>query len=348
MGNVRQFAAVNTKIKGMESRFLHKEDYLNLLRKKSVREIALYLKEKTDYALVLENVQIEHIHRDELEPLLKKYILNQLEKLIHFFIDDYRNVLKLMLMRYEIEDLKLYLRAITRGDALHTLQHLIHYAGKYTNLPHEQLSQSKSMGELVNQLQGTPYYLSLLPILQEDEDKRLFHMEMNLDILYFRLLQEQNKKLSKEDRKLQEEILGINVDLLNLQWIYRGIKFYQLLPEELINYMLPKGHTLSFQKIKQLCYARDEREFLQRLGPTKYGFLFDNQQTQDIHMERRIARFFYFLFQGYRKKEKMNIGAAVIYMHLLEYQTRDIISIIEAIRYGLDEEKARQYLIRKL
>ncbi|MTI53335.1 V-type ATPase subunit [Geosporobacter ferrireducens] len=348
MGNIRQFAAVNTKIKAMERRFLQKDDYLSLLRKKSVREIAVYLKEKTDYAVVLENVQIENIHRDELEQLLKKYILHQYEKLIHFFIDDYRKFSKLTLMRYEIEDLKLYLRAIARGDEPHNLQHLIHYAGRYTNLPHDKLSQSKSMEAFVSHLQGTIYYLSLLPLLQEDEDKRLFHMEMNLDILYFRLLQEQNKKLDKEDRKLQEEILGINVDLLNLQWIYRGIKFYQLLPEELINYMLPKGHTLSFQKIKQLCYAKDEREFLQRLGPTKYGFLFDNQQTQDIHMERRIARFFYFLFQSYRKKEKMNIGTAVIYMHLLEYQTRDIISTIEAIRYGLDEEKARQYLIRKL
>ncbi|SHJ86862.1 V/A-type H+-transporting ATPase subunit C [Geosporobacter subterraneus DSM 17957] len=348
MGNVRQFAAVNTKIKGMESRFLHKEDYLNLLRKRSVREIGAYLREKTDYAIVLENVQMEHIHRDELEQLLKKYIHRQVEKLIHFFIDDYRKFFKLMLMRYEIEDLKLYLRAITRGGTLHSLQYLIHYAGKYSSLPHNKLSQAKSMEELVSHLKDTPYYLSLLPVLQEDEDKRLFHMEMNLDILYFRLLQEQNKKLSKEDKKLQEEILGINVDLLNLQWIYRGIKFYQLVPEELINYMLPNGHAIGFQKIKQLCYAKDEREFLQRLGPTKYGFLFDNQQTQDIYMERRIARFFYFLFQSYRKKEKMNIGTAMIYIHLLEYQTRDIISIIEAIRYGLDEEKARQYLIRKL
>ncbi|MEW9123662.1 MAG: V-type ATPase subunit [Thermotaleaceae bacterium] len=345
MGNIRRFAAINTKIKGMERRLLQRDDYLNMLHKKSVAEIGAYLKERTDYAVVLKGVQTEHIRRDMLEQLIQNYVDYQFEKLFHYFIDEYRKFIKFLYQRYEIENLKLYLRALTRGENLAALYQTVE---KPASLPYEKMAQAQNMEELVNYLRQSPYYLVLSPLLQEEEDKRLFHMEMHLDIQYFCRLQEQSVKLGKEDRRLLEEILGVQVDLLNLQWIYRGIRFYGLSPEELFNYMLPGGQNYGFRKIKELCYAKDERDFIQRLGESPYDFLFDNQQTQDIFMERRIARYFYFLFQKYKKHEKMNMGEAMIYIHLLEYQRRDIISMIEAIRYGLEEDEVKRYLIRKL
>jgi V/A-type H+-transporting ATPase subunit C len=36
------------------------------------------------------------------------------------------------------------------------------------------------------------------------------------------------------------------------------------------------------------------------------------------------------------------------YIHLLEYEIRDIISILEAKRYGLTLEQTKEYLVRKI
>ena len=173
-------------------------------------------------------------------------------------------------------------------------------------------------------------------------------MEMNLDRLYYRMLKEDAEKLDDDDRKIFEEVLGKNVDLLNIEWIYRGIKYYNLLPEELINYTLLGGYEFNYKDIKELCYLRDVEKFVEAILNTKYSFLFDTKGDVDLFMERRIERYMYFEFLKYLKMGKMDITVSAAYIHLLEYEVRDLISTIEAVRYRLDFEEARKYLIRRV
>ncbi len=173
-------------------------------------------------------------------------------------------------------------------------------------------------------------------------------MEMVLDRLYFTSLYNQIGKLDKHDECVQKELLGKNIDLLNLEWIYRGLKFYKLSPEELINYTLIGGYMLKYNDIKNLCYSKDEKELIDRMINSSYGFLFDNKDTLDLFMERRIERYLYFQFLSYYRKGRMDITQSIAYMHILEYEMRDIISIIEAIRYNLDKNQAKRYLVRRI
>ncbi|WP_432662567.1 V-type ATPase subunit [Wukongibacter baidiensis] len=348
MGNVRRFASINTKIRALEGRLLSKDDYRNLIAAGSVREIADYLKDNTAYFKVLRDADTYTLQVDQLELLLKKYIVGQYEKLIHHFTDEYRKLFKILFIRYEIEDLKLYLRAINRGEDLGSVKELIVYSGSYSTVDYEALSDSKGLQELVDNLEDTIYYNALKAYVSEDSQRRMFYMSMSLDRLYFKLLSEQIEKLSKEDRNILRELLGKNVDLLNLQWIYRGLKFYKLTPEELVNYTLHYGYYLNYKRIKELCYTKNEDELISKMIDSKYGFLFDNRDTLEIFMERRIERYLYFLFLDYKKREKMNIIESVVFMHLMEYEMRDIISIVEAVRYGMDREATKKFLVRKI
>lgn len=348
MGSVKTFAAINTKIRTLEGRLLTKEDYNKLISMKSVGDIAKYLKENTAYNKVLKDINISTIHTEQLELLLKKYIVKQYEKMIHYFTDEYRKLFKVLFTRYEIEDLKIFLRAIDREESLTNVKDLIVYSGIYTTIDCESLSLSKNLEGLIANLKGTIYYNALKAYTKESLEKRLFYMEMSLDRLYFKLLSERIEKLNKRDRDILREVLGKNIDLLNLQWIYRGLKFYKLSPEELINYTLHYGYYLNFKRIKELCYTKDEGELIDKMVDSKYGFLFDNKDTLEIFMERRIERYLYFLFLDYKRKEKMNIIESVVYMHLLEYEMRDIVSILEAVRYGIDQQAIKKFVIRKL
>lgn len=176
----------------------------------------------------------------------------------------------------------------------------------------------------------------------------LFYVEMSLDKLYFRLLYEQTGKLDKKDEAAFRELLGKNIDLFNLEWIYRGIKFFKLSPEELINYTLMNGYSLSYKTLKELCYSKNENELISTMIDTRYGFLFDNHDTLDLLMERRIERYLYFQFLDYYRKEKLGIITALAYIHLLEFEIRDIVAITEAIRYGLNKGDINKYLIKRI
>ena len=348
MGGVKRFAAVNTKIRVLKSRMLNDKDYISLLSKESVKDIANYLKEKTSYKKFLDIKNIDDIHRGELELILKKYIVLQYEKLLHYFTDEYRKLFRILFMRYEIEDLKLYIRAFARGENTKTLEELVLYSGVYSIVNHHLLDDAKNIEDFIRSLKGTVYYDFLRPFEKEESHKLTFYMEMALDRNYFKSLYEQVLRLEKHDKELLEELLGKNIDLLNLEWIYRGLKFYKLSPEELINYTLIGGYTLSYDDIKSLCYSKDENQLMLRMKDSKYGFLFDNKNTLDLFMERRIERYLYFQLSNYYKRGRMDITQSIAYMHLLEYEMRDIISITEAIRYKLDKEETKRYLIRRI
>ena len=348
MGNPRRFAAVNTKIRALKENLLKDSDFINLLGKDSIGEIALYLKDETNYREVLEEIDVENIHRRELEPLLKKYIVVQFEKLIHYFTGDYKKIFNTIFTRFKVEDLKVYLRAISRGEDIRKVVDFIDYPSKYGILDSEVLSSSRNVEEFIENLKGTKYYDVLKPYLNEENRSQLFYMEMNLDRLYYRMLKEDAEKLDDDDKKIFGEILGRNIDLLNIEWIYRGIKYYDLLPEELINYTLLGGYEFNYKDIKELCYLRDVEKFVEAILNTKYSFLFDTKGDVDLFMERRIERYMYFEFLKYFKMGKMDITVSASYIHLLEYEVRDLISTIEAVRYSLDFEEARKYLIRRV
>ncbi len=345
MSSVKQFAAINTKVMAMEGKLLKKKDYQNLLEKKHVGDIITYLKENTAYKEVLENIDTNNVNIQQLEVLLKRYMVKQYKKMLHYFTGDYKKLFKIWLKRYEIEDIKIYLRFIMRKEDISTIRDLIIYP---EGLDHNKLSTSKDLDEFIENLKGKHYYRLLKPYLQEEPEKRLFYMEMVLDRLYFKEFTEQAEKLDREGRDKLMELQGKNIDLLNIQWIYRGLKFYKISPEELINYVLPGGFYLGYEKLKALTYAKTQEELINKIIDSKYGFLFDNKDTVEIFMERRIERYVYFQLLDFKSREKMNIIESFVYVHLLEYEMRDVISIVEAVRYNLNSDEYIKFLIRKI
>lgn len=347
MGNERRFAAINTKIRVLNGNLLTDEDFINLFKCKSIEELASYLRENTNYEVILKEVNINNIHRRELEQLIKAYVLFQYEKLLHYFNGEYKKLFRSIFMRYEIEDLKLYLRVLSKGEDIEKLVNHTVYPAKFRVLNYEKLSSSKDIEEFVENLSGTIYYEILKPYLRKEDRRLLFYMEMNLDRFYFQTIKKQGLKLDKLDSKMFEDFLGKNIDLLNLEWIYRGIKYYKLLPEELINYTIEGGYKYNFKDIREFCYLEEDK-FIEKVLNSKYNFLFDTQQDVDLFMERRIERYIYFQFIELYRKGKMDITVAMAYIHLLEYEMRDLYSTIEAIRYGLDLNEGKKYLVRKI
>lgn len=343
MSNERRFAAVNTKIRVLASNSLTDNDYINLIKKETVESQINYLRENTIYALALKDINTIQ----EAEIQLKKYMLTEFEKLKFFFTDDYKAFFKAILMRYEVEDLKLYLRVLQRKEDLRKISDSVLVTQSYSTIDFDNLRTASNLSDVIEKLKETPYYKALNPYKEEETSKILFYMEMNLDRLYFTNLKEKSKKLSPEDNRIFSKILGRNIDLLNIEWIYRGIKYYKLIPEELINFTLPNGFEFNYQKIKEMCYSSEE-ELKKIVLKTPYKFLFDSEKDIDLYMERRIERYIYFEFLKDYRKAKLDLTLTMAFIHLLEYEIKDIISILEAKRYELGIGQTKEYLVRKI
>lgn len=346
MSNERIFSAVNTKIRVLKSNLLSEIDYINLMQKKDLKSQIEYLLENTVYKKELESIEDEYSLED-VEFALENHIIGQYEKILSFFTDEYKDLFKTLLLRYDIEFLKVYIRILERKDDSIKLDKHILSNEKYYSFNVEKVMKTSNLKDFVDSLKGTIYYNVLLSYKDQKDKKTIFYMEMNLDKMYFNLLYTKSKSLDKRDRDLFQDILGTNEDLLNIEWIYRGIKFYNLLPEELINFTLSHGNIFKYNDLKKMAYG-SEKELIDKVLSTKYEFLFDSEKDIDLYMDRRIHRYLYYMFLKLLKVGGLDIVLSIAYIHLLEYEAKDIISILEAKRYRLDTEGIKRYMIRNI
>lgn len=346
MGNVRRFSAINTKIRVMRSRFLQDSDYITLMDKDKISDQVQYLRDHTAYGEVLAELSnIEDIQQVEIQ--LERFLIIQFKKILKYFTDDYENFYKAYMFRFETEDLKLYLRALARGEDLTKYEKASIIRDEYYSFSYENVKSAKSLDDFIDRLKGTKFYNVLNPYRHEDYSKLLFYMEMNLDRLYFNSLFESAQLLGNTDRNIYTDFLGENIDLLNIEWIYRGLKFYNLMPEELINYTLPNGKLFGFDELKELCYSNVEG-LIKAISKTPYKEMVNEEKDIDLFMEIRLQRHLFNTFKDTFKKSKLDLSISNAYLHLLEFEIRDIVSILEAKKYGLSYFETKEYLVRTI
>ncbi|MBN2795152.1 MAG: V-type ATPase subunit [Clostridia bacterium] len=347
MSNVRKFAALNTKIKGMVGKLLSHEDYMNMLKLEKESEIFEYLMSHTYYGNIFNDMPPTDYTVSNVERQIKGYIVSLYRKILCYISGDYKKLFKLLMKRFEAEDIKSYLRALHLNQNITELykEHLNYEV--YTNLNYKELSLSRSMEEFIEGLKSTMYYKVLKLYLSESKDRMLFYMEMNIDRMYFSKLASEISKF-KGDEKPIFEILRMNIDFLNFQWIYRGKKFYKLSPEEVLNYTLDNGHYLNYETLKALSYASDEASLFEIMEETHYHKLFKHDEKTERYLERDMDRYLYGKFLKSDRESNLNMITVVAFTHRLEFEMRDLFTIMEAKHYGIPADELKDYLIRIL
>ena len=328
-----KYAAVNTKIAAMCGKLLDNEDYKRMIGLNSPSEIAVYLKNNTHYGEFFADMDASTMHRNEIERILKEGLITYVDKLINYFNGEYRSFIKVFYMKYEIIDLKRIARLIYIEKDFDNLRDNLVYAGKYKYIDMDRAVKAKSVRELIYALKGTIYDSFLEGLIDGNEDENLYRFEMTLDRAYFAELEDNVKKLSKGDQKSFYSLVGSYIDMLNLQWIYRGKKYYRLSNEEIFNYTISKGFKFNLTDIKEFCYTKDLDEFVAKAKATAYAFM---------------RRYLYFKYKSAQRKMKLDLSMLLVYLELIEYETQDIISVIENVRYRMDYDEAKKYLIKAI
>lgn len=346
MSNVENFAALNTKIKALEGKMLTEEQYQGLLKTKNYFEALKFLKENTNYSEALKNINIMDIHRGDLEIILRKYTVDIFFKLNHFVKGNFKELLQLLFLQLQIEDLKVIFRTkyVEKKDDITHL--LITYNSPMNDIPYDELILEKNMEVLSKKLKGRKLFKHLAPLLPNLDKESLFRLEMTLDFEYFSAVRKFIKTMDEENGEILNKINGSMIDMLNIQWIYRGKSYYKLNPAELFNYTIYDGYKVKSEMLRKLCYAKDINEFYDLVSGTIYGSVFNNARGRDYLIGKEIDTFIRKQLSKYRSAGKLNISLTLSYIQLMEIELRDIISIVENKRYMYEEAKASEYITK--
>lgn len=342
------YDAVNTKIKSKISRLLGEDDWKSLLECTNVAQVVSILKDSPEFEIILKNVDPYEVHRDNLETAFGRLRVAEMESIIHYFSGPYKAFLQTLLFEFELSDLILLIRKVAQNESLEDIkEHFVH-SEKFAVLAFDKLMASSNISDLsadlASSVKGSSYYEMFKNLSNEDIIRREFHIEMKLQMYLYSKLLKKAKNLSIEDRIEVEDILGFKLDYENVQWIYRGKKYYNISPEEILVYCLPGGKKITYQRLKKLCYAKtiEELKSLAHKYLKKYDVFEVSEDSEiGINMDR------YFLKYLFKKDtNRKTIGSVLSYFYMNGIIFKDFITMTEGIKYEVPIEILEKYLIR--
>lgn len=345
MNPFASYQAIYAKLHAKKGEGIGDEDWQRLIQLEEVQQIINFLKHKPAYKMQFMKYETQdELHRYDLEVILDRYIVSEIEDILHYFSGSYKAFMRVFLMEYEIEDLMIIIRTISQNDTLTGIENRLIHSERWCYANFNKLLQCKDVSTVVETLRKTPYYAALRTLSPEDNGKREFHMEMKLYELFYSTLIARAKKLKAKDRKIAEEMIGFKIDQINAQWIYRGLKYYGISPEEILIYSLKGGQKLSYNRLKTLCYMKDSSTLKKQIEKYLKQDLFKEEDTFiECTMNRYLNTFV-------NKKDRNNetVAASLAYILRLSIEVNDLTTLTECIRYKISKEELNRYLVHTI
>ena len=326
-----KYPSINAKLKGMYSQRLKNDDLQDLAKQNNLKSAVAILKNKSSSL----NVLSEDADREQIEKVLNGEIIYDIEKIVKYLDKNDTQIFNLLISKYEIRCIKRAIKLLySKNEYDENIK--IWTNTIFTDL--KGLESIKSIDEFLKIINNTKYKKILKKYFEnKNTEYSIFEIENELDKMYLKSIYN-----SAGNNKNLKKMIGAKIDFTNILWIYRMKKYYNFSEDKIeksiidINYALKKNQILSLVKAKNI------EELNEILKKTVYS----NISTDDIYeLECNMKKYLHGLYIKNFKSNLLSINCIYSYFNLVELENKDIISIIEAVRYGIDKEKLLKKLI---
>ena len=338
--------AIVSKARSIYGNSLKEVDYLELLKKRTVSEIANFLKTKPNYQEKLKNISESNAHRGHLEALLKENLFDQSIRLMKFVHLKDKKFYALNLIKLESELILTTIRSIMSEDEEDSFTSIPLYFDKHTKIEVTKLAQAKNYIQILDAIKKTNYHQLLLPYLIKTEIKSLEYLDIEhvLEEYYYK---ESLKVINKYYRgKIRKDLINIfstRVEISNIIKIYRLKRFYKA-PKEIISKSLIHIYArITKAKMEEIIALENENDILKHLQSSEYNKFTDDKEY--VYIEYFGEKIEYNLAKKYIYFSNKAPLVFQAFIMLNDLEVNDIINIIEGIRYQIDESEIKKMLI---
>lgn len=343
MENLMSYSGIVTKIRAMQAKLLTNSDFEDIANLRTVPDAISYLKEKPAYSVFMNQMDISLYHRRHVEKVLIQSLYDDYTRIFRFSGLEVKTFLKLYLKRYEIDLINYCLRIVMNHyDRPFDLDYKKEFFDQYSQLSIDRLITSKTIEDLVDNLKDTEYYAPLKH-LRDSNAATLFDYNLALDLYYFSTLWKKRKRIfKKKELQIFTRDYGTQMDLLNIQWVYRAKKYYHMLPPDIYSITIPNQYRIKMEEFKALVEAPTLEEFQNILETTYYArkYNIDDSKT----MEQRYKECLIHLYLVDRRNNPYSIASVTTYLFLKEQEIYKLTTALECIRYSLSPRETLGYL----
>ncbi len=348
MTGINAYSAMTAKIRAMQSRLLSDGDFRELASLSGVPEAVAFLKQFPTYSRLFSDLEENRIHRGEIEKCLTSAIFDDFQKIYYFANLEQRRMVVLLLKRYVPTLIKYHLYRIQGEDDAHAASFYTHpFLKKNLKLDIDALANCDTMEALIHALKGSGYDLALKTVFQSPNPS-LLHYEFALDMYYFsNLWKKKEKYLSGVDLEVIERSVGSNLDLLNIQWIYRCKRYFFLSPADISALLIPVHYKLKKTQLRQLIETSTPEEFMAAIKATYYGRRFERFLPEDFgrgQLEQMHQKILHTVYFSDRRNYPYSIAIINSYIFQKESEISRIVTALEGIRYSLNTSEIIDYI----
>ena len=326
-----KYPSINAKLKGMYAKRLKNDDLQDLAKQNNLKSAVAILKNKSSSLKVLS----EDADREEIEKVLNGEIIYDIEKIVKYLDKNDTQIFNLLISKYEIRCIKKAIKLLySKNEYDENIK--IWTNTIFTDL--KGLESIKSIDEFFKIINNTKYKKILKKYFEnKDTEYSIFEIENELDKMYLKSIYN-----SAGNNKNLKKMIGAKIDFTNILWIYRMKKYYNFSEDKIEKSIIDINYALKKNQILLLVKAKNIEELNEILKKTVYS----NIATDDIYeLECNMKKYLHGLYIKNFKSNLLSINCIYSYLNLVELENKDIISIIEAVRYGIDKEKLLKKLI---
>ena len=307
MGGVLSYSGLSTKIRAMQSRLTTMEQFEEILQLSDVTQVAAYLKRMPEYSSRWNALDENTLHRGQIEKLLKKSIFQNFSRIYHFANPEQRKFFRLQ-----------------------------------SNIDVDRITTCSTMEELISCLKGNEFYIPLSKI-QEHETALLFDYGMALDLYYFTQIWNIRKKLFKgKDLEEITRTYGEKFDMLNLQFIQRSKRYYNMDPASIYALLIPVNYKLKKEEITALVEAPSYEEGRRIFQKTWYGNKYE--QLTVANLEEFYNHIHHSILEKESHRNPYSVAVIYSYLYNKEHEVNRLTIAIECVRYGVQHDEAMRYI----
>ncbi len=347
--SLEKYAYINAKLRARISKILPDDLINQMIRAHSFSESIQLLRE-TPFAVVETAYnKTGDIKMGELE-LLKKEISLYVE-LEHFLKGEVLDFVRALVKRYEIENLKIALRLwfdrtvckrSISEPAGYLYRDTIHY-----DLHVDKIINSEDIEEVIEVLKKTPYSEIIAKNAEHIKvSSSIFLVEVALDHYFYHQLMYKAHFLDSRDYDIAQRIIGVEIDMQNINWIIRYKNFYNLSLEEAIKYSIPRGYIIDIDTISLAYSSKNIGDILSGVIKKKYSgleILLTSQTTEEISQlilfERILEQIIMYEVRHMLSGYPFTIGIILGYFILKRNEIKKVMTILNAKFLGIDENR---------
>lgn len=332
------------KARGIYGKRIKTVQYNTLLRQYSVSDIANYLKTNTSYSEDISSLSDINLHRGQLETLLKNSYYKKYFSLCNYDFSKNHGFYNYFIIDFEVNLILKAIGLLNSSSMENLLLSLPLYLDKYTSFNLIEITKIKSFSDLLLVLKNTPYVDIIKDFNSSNGNINLFDCEKALVIFYYQtILKLANKYYNKKTTKELQNIVLMEVELLNINSIYRLKYNFNRDNKDIKDKLLPFVYKMNNKKLVEFLNTQTPNEFINRINISRLGYKFQNNDFQYIEDYTKRLR-----FMIYKKLIHFTSSAPVCVfalIALMKIEVENLIMIIEGVRYNKDAELIKNLLI---